>query len=252
MAQKKKKKKNPPSQINKNAAAAKSTKPVVDGVEASTNEQAAKPANKPVAAKKSIPASKPASASRKQGMSATAQWGLIGLVGVAILGFFVVWPAISDAADDGGPGNTTVAAFDLPVLDDQDNLDNRVQLTDFEGTPTVVNFFASWCTACEDELPAFRDTALGLEGEVDFIFVNSNETGDWEPMAERTGIRDGFTIAQDIQGLSQNGLYRSLGGTGGMPITAFYDANGQLIETAFTPFNEAGLNAQLARLGLTS
>ena len=157
----------------------------------------------------------------------------------------------TDAADDGGPGNVTTAAFDLPVLDDQDNPDNRVRISDFDGTPTVVNFFASWCTACEDELPAFRDTALALEGEVDFIFVNSNETGDWEPMAERTGIRDGFVIAQDIQGLSGNGLYRSLGGTNAMPITAFYDGNGNLVDTAFFPFNESQLNQQLGALGFT-
>ena len=245
MAQKKKKKKkNPPSQINNKAAAAKSKKPVAETQDAP--EQIDAPPKKTVAAKKKV-----APAPKKKGLSATAQWALIGLVGAVILGVFVLLPAITDAADDGGPGNVTTAAFDLPVLDDQDNPDNRVRISDFDGTPTVVNFFASWCTACEDELPAFRDTALALEGEVDFIFVNSNETGDWEPMAERTGIRDGFVIAQDIQGLSGNGLYRSLGGTNAMPITAFYDGNGNLVDTAFFPFNESQLNQQLGALGFT-
>ena len=245
MANKKKKKKNPPSQVNKAAAQAKA-KAKADVQDAPAAEKIAAPAKKNVAARKSAPAPK------KKGLGATAQWALIGLAGAAILFVFVLLPAITDAADDGGPGDVTAQGFDLPVLDDQDNLDNRVRISDFEGTPTVVNFFASWCTACEDELPAFRDTALALEGEVDFIFVNSNETGDWEPMAERTGIREGFTIAQDIQGLSRNGLYRSLGGTNAMPITAFYDASGNLIDTAFFPFNEAQLNAQLDSLGLTS
>ena len=122
---------------------------------------------------------------------------------------------------------------------------------DFEGTPTVVNFFASWCTACDEELPDFRVTANALEGEVDFIFVNSNETGDWSPMAERNEIF-GFPLAKDIQGISRNGLYRDLGGTGGMPITAFYDANGNLVQTALTAFNSDTLNAQLASLGFPS
>jgi|GEM_PF-940556 len=251
MANKKKKKKqNPPSQINNKAAQAKKKAVVAD---APVSEAASVPKPEKAAApkKKAVPAQRRSTA-KKKGLSAQAQWALIGLAGFAILGFFVLLPAITDAADDGGPGDVTVAAFDLPVLDDQDNPDNRVRIADFEGTPTVVNFFASWCTACDEELPAFREVANDLEGEVDFIFVNSNETGDWEPMAERNGIRDEFILAQDIQGLSRNGLYRSLGGTGGMPITAFYDANGNLVETAFLPFNQAQLENQLAAFGFTS
>ena len=70
-------------------------------------------------------------------------------------------------------------------------------------------------------------------------------------MASRNEIF-GFPLAQDIQGISRNGLYRDLGGTGGMPITAFYDASGNLVQTALTPFNSATLNAQLDALGFPS
>ena len=111
-----------------------------------------------------------------------------------------------------------------------------------------MNFFASWCTACDDELPAFRDTALGLEGEVDFVFVNSNETGGWEDMAERNEITQ-FTLVQDIEGTRRNGLYRSLRGTGSMPITAFYDADGNLVDVAMTAFSESALQQRLSLLG---
>ena len=158
---------------------------------------------------------------------------------------------IRDAADDGGDGVVAAGSFDLPALDDDENQDNRIRLADFAGTPTVVNFFASWCTACDDELPAFRDAARSLEGEVDFIFVNSNETGNWRPMAENNDI-DGMTLAKDIQGIRRNGLYRNLGGTGGMPITAFYDANGRLVDTAFTAFSDSTLDRQLRGLGFVS
>ena len=251
----KKKNKNKNRKKKPPAAGNQAKKVVADTEEetAAATKKPTAPQKETVAAKKQTAAARKSTpAPKKKGLSANAQWGLIGLVGFAILGFFVLLPAITDAADDGGPGVVAAESFDLPVLDDQDNLDNRIRLADFEGTPTVVNFFASWCTACDEELPAFRETALALEGEVDFIFVNSNESGDWEPMAERNEIREGFPLAQDIQGLARNGLYRSLGGTGGMPITAFYDANGDLINTAFLPFNEAQLEAELARLGFTS
>lgn len=203
---------------------------------------AAKKVQPAAAAKKKQPAPAP----KKQGMSARAQWGLIIGVGVVIIGA-IVFNGIRDAADDGGDGVVAVESFDLPDLQDDQNPDSRVRLADHAGTPTVVNFFASWCTSCDRELPAFREAALELEGEVDFIFVNSNETGNWEPMAERNDIEQ-FTLAKDIQGIRRNGLYRELGGTGSMPITAFYDAEGNLVNTAPGELTEATLRSTLSSL----
>lgn len=186
----------------------------------------------------------------KKRLSATIQWVLIGLAGAAILFVFVLLPAFQEP-DPGPPGDVTAEAFDLPVLDDDDP-NNRVLLSDYAGTPTVVNFFASWCFICEEELPAFRRVERELGNDVDFIFVNSNETGDWRPMAQRTGISNGATLARDIDGINRNGLYRSLGGTGAMPITAFYDADGNLVETVFAPFTDSQLMERLEALGMAS
>ncbi len=206
-----------------------------------------KTASKKAASNKTVPAKAP---TKKKGLSARAQWGLIVGVGVLIIGAMVL-NGVRDAADDGGEGVVAAEAFDLPALDDDDNPDNRIRLADFEGTPTVVNFFASWCVACDDELPAFREAALALEGEVDFIFVNSNETGNWRPMVENNKI-EGFPLGKDIQGIRRNGLYRSLGGAQGMPISAFYDAQGNLVDTAFTAFSSSTLDRQLRGLGFVS
>lgn len=148
-----------------------------------------------VAPKKSVAAKKNAGpAPKKRGLSATAQWALLGIVGLAILGVFVLRPAITDAGADLDAGIVTAEAFDLPELTDEGD---RIRLADFEGTPAVVNFFASWCFQCEEELPAFRNVSRELGDDVDFIYVNSNETGDWRPMAQRrsffeaSGPRDG-------------------------------------------------------------
>lgn len=50
-----------------------------------------------------------------------------------------------------GDSSTEPAAFDLPAL----HGDDRVVLAEIRGKPVVVNFFASWCTACDFELPGF-------------------------------------------------------------------------------------------------
>jgi thiol-disulfide isomerase/thioredoxin len=147
------------------------------------------------------------------------------------------------ADDGGGSGTTDAESFDLPALDSG----RRVRLVDFRGRPLVVNFFASWCTQCDAELPEFRDTARRVDGQIDFVFVNSNEDGDWRPMAERNDILE-FPLAEDIGGTRGNGLYRAVGGPGGMPITAFYDADGKLVDTAFGALLGGALDDRLEEL----
>ncbi len=185
---------------------------------------------------------------RNAGMSAAMQWGLLIGLGALIIGA-LVFNAARDALDDGGDGVVTATAFDLPALGDDDNPDNRVRLADFAGTPTVVNFFASWCVECDRELPEFRNAAIALDGQVNFVFVNTNETGDWEDMVDRNGIAD-FPLGKDIKGISRNGLYRSLRGTGGMPMTAFYDADGNLLDVALRVFDQGSLQARMQQLGM--
>ena len=178
------------------------------------------------------------------GLSANAQWAIIGggiVAVILVLGVF----SFRDASDPGGTGVTESNAWDLPELDG----DGRVSLASFDGSPTVVNFFASWCIECDRELPAFREAALALDGDVDFVFINSNETDSWRPMAERHDMLE-FTLAKDIAGSRRNGLYQSLGGTGGMPMTAFYDADGQLLDVARGALNSLTLAARLSSLGI--
>jgi thiol-disulfide isomerase/thioredoxin len=163
----------------------------------------------------------------KPAKSGSRQWVMVGgIIGLIVAG--VVGLAVVSSVSGGGTGVTAFAEWDLPVLDDETDADGRVLLAEFGEKPVVVNFFASWCTVCEDELPTFRDAADTLSDEVEFVFVNTNETGNWRPMAERTGILD-QVIVKDIGGTQRNGLYRSLGGTGGMPMTAYYSAEGELL-----------------------
>jgi len=155
----------------------------------------------------------------------------------------VVALAVRSTSNAAQSGDVSAASFDLPRL----NGHGRIRLAGLAGRPTVVNFFASWCTACNAELPDFRHAANALHDQVNFVFVNSNESGDWHPMAERNGIL-GFTLAKDINGTDGNGLYRSVGGTGGMPITAFYDARGTLVDRSYGALTGGLLDQKLQQL----
>lgn len=48
----------------------------------------------------------------------------------------------------------------------------EVKLSQFIGTPVVINFLASWCPPCKAELPHFDKLAKEYEGKVHFLMVN--------------------------------------------------------------------------------
>jgi thiol-disulfide isomerase/thioredoxin len=112
----------------------------------------------------------------------------------------------------------------------------------------VANFFASWCTSCEFELPGFAKAAQDLKGKVAFVGINSEETGDGMSMARRFHLAEsGFVLARDVGGTAGSGLHDALGGRG-MPITAFYDAQGRLVDLARGALPEDALRDRLRQL----
>jgi hypothetical protein len=88
--------------------------------------------------------------------------------------------------------------------------------------------FASWCTACDSELPGFSTVSAQLRGEVNFIGVSSLETGDPMYMPRRHGIT-WWPLARDVGGGNRSGLHDALCTCNSMPVTAFYDSNGHLL-----------------------
>ncbi len=162
---------------------------------------------------------------------------VVGLLIVAAVGLL----ATVKTHDD--PGNTTKEAFDLPRL----GAAGRVRLADFKGRPTVVNFFASWCSACDFELPGFARVSGELKGRVDFVGVDALETGDPMYMPKRHHIT-WWPLAHDVGGSNGSGLHDMLGGGNSMPITAFYDANGKLLDVSLGALPESSLRDKLNKL----
>lgn len=173
------------------------------------------PKGAPTSRRRSRGAAARAAATRRRRLS----WGLAA-VGVAA----VVAVGVVAASSGGGSGVTKPAAFDLPAISGP----GRVRLADFRGKPTVVNFFASWCTSCDAELPGFSDISAKLKGRVSFIGVDALETGDRLYMPRRHNIT-WWPLAHDVGGANGSGLHDALCGCDSMPVTAFYDTSGRLL-----------------------
>lgn len=134
-------------------------------------------------------------------------------------------------------------AFVLPgLLDDQ-----PVRLADHAGKPVVVNFFASWCVYCNEELPGFVEVAKATAGTVDFIGVDTYDTGDGAAMARRFDLAAvGFALARDVGQDPASEYWRTFGGQG-LPVTAFYDAKGKLVDFAGGMLNQAELQDRIQK-----
>lgn len=74
----------------------------------------------------------------------------------------------SDNADttDASEGET-VPDFTVYTADGE-----PVRLSDMRGKPVVLNFWASWCGPCKNEMPDFNDAYLKYGDEVVFMMVN--------------------------------------------------------------------------------
>jgi cytochrome c biogenesis protein CcmG/thiol:disulfide interchange protein DsbE len=156
---------------------------------------------------------------------------LVSVVGFVIVAALAVY-ALSSSSGDGDGGRTggldvaDPAKFDLPALEGT----GRVRLGDFKGTPVVVNFFASWCEPCKKELPEFTAAARQLAGKVAFVGVNSKEITfpAGIALARSMGLAEaGIALARDV-GPGNTALHDRYEVRNAMPITAFYDKDGNL------------------------
>jgi rhodanese-related sulfurtransferase len=145
----------------------------------------------------------------------------------AVSGLALTASGSGPTTDPGGAAySAEKESFRLPGLID----DSTVALADFAGTPVVVNFFASWCVYCNEELPGFVQVARATADRVAFIGVDTADAGDGAAMAQRFDLAGaGFALARDIGGNPPTQLWSSFGSQG-LPVTAFYDDSGRLVD----------------------
>ncbi len=113
-----------------------------------------------------------------------------------------------------------------------------VRLSDFAGTPVLLNFWATWCPPCREELPLFQRVAEEVgEKELQVLLVNNDEGRDRAIQfleANDIGLETALdATSEQREHLTNEGLtpdstlevmrrYRARG----MPTTIFIDADG--------------------------
>ena len=121
-----------------------------------------------------------------------------------------------------------------------------VRMSDFRGKPLLVNFWATWCPPCVEELPMLNQfhTAQAAKGwQVLGLAVD-------QPSAVRGFLQKlPLNFPVGMAGFAGTELSRSLGNaTGALPFSVVFGADGALLHRKLGKVSEADL-AQWAELG---
>ena len=161
----------------------------------------------------------------------------VGGVLAAIALLVLIWPATPPA-----DGSTDVESWDLPALEGE----HRIALSDFEGSPTVAAFFASWCHICQQELPGFAELANAVADDVDFVGINTMNNGSGGSFARQVGIGS-WPLARDI-GMHDGRQLATNFGARGSPTTVIYDENGEIVDVTLGALTAQQLAFKLNQL----
>jgi cytochrome c biogenesis protein CcmG, thiol:disulfide interchange protein DsbE len=159
-------------------------------------------------------------------------WGNV----VLILTPAIVWSQHTHSSQSAAPGvGTPAIAFDLKSVDG-----NSVGLASFRGKPLMINFFASWCDPCREEMPLINEMAArsGSDGyAVLGIAVEDSRAAIMQYAQEAKLV---FPIGLDLNSTVKR-AYRIFG----PPATFFIDAQGTIRDVVIGP-----ITAERAREGL--
>lgn len=136
-----------------------------------------------------------------------------------------------------------VAAPDFTALDSEGN---SVQLSDYLGTPVILNFWASWCSPCKSEMPDFDAAYQQYGDEIQFMMVNMTDGGQETLESAKDFIAESgysFPVFFDTE-YSAAMAY----GVSSIPATYFVNAEGNLVAYGIGPLDLEALETGIGML----
>jgi thiol-disulfide isomerase/thioredoxin len=102
---------------------------------------------------------------------------------------------------------------------------NEVDLTDYKGKTIFVNFWATWCRPCIQEMPGIAALQTQLAGKnIEFFFASDEEVDKIQKFMESHNMDLNFVRVENPESL----------GIEALPTTFIFDGTGELV------FSEVG------------
>jgi cytochrome c biogenesis protein CcmG/thiol:disulfide interchange protein DsbE len=122
---------------------------------------------------------------------------------------------------------------------------NSLSLPKFRGKPLVVNFFASWCDPCREEMPLINELATkGVKDGYSVIGIAVEDNrADLTEFARESKL--GFPIALDLNSTVKR-AYRIFG----PPATFFIDGQGVIRDVVLGPITSERAREALKKVAI--
>ena len=121
---------------------------------------------------------------------------------------------------------------------------STVSLADLKGKPAIINFWASWCPFCVDEMPLLERVAR--ENGMQLVFINLQESRESAlSFADRLGIESPILLDPDSEAKRDYNVFTQ-------PVTYFLDANGIIRDRKFGPLTEEELREKIGAASASS
>ena len=181
----------------------------------------------------------------------TVLLGVGGLAAIAVSGW-AAWRASSRAApaanravgasaEPARVGANPLALYNarLPGLDGQE-----FALSTLKGRPLVINFWATWCAPCVQEMPHL-DALAKERPEIAFVGIGIDSAQNIAQFVAKLPVSYQLLVA----GHAGIAMVRELGNSaGGLPFTLLFDANGSIFDSILGQVEPTDLRNRIERL----
>jgi thiol-disulfide isomerase/thioredoxin len=180
------------------------------------------------------------SAARRTAGFARRHKVITGVIAVFIAAVITVSLATSGTA---APSYPAAAGFTLPVLG---QAGKQLSLSEYQGKPVIVNFWASWCPPCQQETPLLASWYKQQHGHVVLLGLDENDTtADALKFARAKGVSYPIGFDPQVQvALAYN--------VDGLPQTFFLNAQHRIVDHVLGAVTEAELTKGLNLMNSTS
>ena len=154
---------------------------------------------------------------RLQGRARVMVFMLGGLLVGVLLGILIVagGPGLAGANRQPPAVGLRAPDFSLSMVSGE-----KLRLSALKGRPVVINFWATWCGPCKEEMPLFEAYAKKTGDQVVWLGVNELESAETvNAFIQELNIT--FPILLDLEGQVAQDYY-----VRGYPATYFVDADG--------------------------
>ncbi len=158
-------------------------------------------------------------------------------IAVAIAVVVIVWMAIRHAAPNRAGASKPAPDFSLTDL-----AGHPLRLSDYRGKVVILDFWATWCEPCKQEIPRFIELQSKYAQRLEIIGISMDD--DVEPVrAFQQQYKMNYPVA-----LGSPKLADQYGGVLGLPITFVIDREGRIASRHIGATDPTVFEAEIQRL----